>query len=323
VTLIILIFIFLFTGCTNSRSGKNPENDNSLNGTITISGAWALYPMAVKWAEEFQKIHPGIQIDISAGGAGKGMADALADIADIGMVSRNIYQEEIDKGAWWVAVTKDAVVPVISEANPALEELLIQGVDRNTFIDIWITGNATDWQNVVSIKNQVEYETEIHVYTRSDSCGAAQVWAEFLGGNQEDLLGIGIYGDPGLLEAVNKDALGIGYNNINYAYDANTKQSVKGVKILPVDINNNGKIDEEEDFFDNIDAIISAIAEDKYPSPPARDLYFVTYGKPQNTAVLEFIKWILTDGQQYVHDAGYINLNSQKISEELAKLEDQ
>ena len=42
-----------------------------------MSGAWALYPMAVTWSEEFRKIHPGVQIDISAGGAGKGMADCL------------------------------------------------------------------------------------------------------------------------------------------------------------------------------------------------------------------------------------------------------
>jgi len=41
-------------------------------GTLTLSGAWALYPMAVRWAEEFRKINPEVRIDISAGGAGKG-----------------------------------------------------------------------------------------------------------------------------------------------------------------------------------------------------------------------------------------------------------
>ncbi|MCX6348527.1 MAG: phosphate ABC transporter substrate-binding protein, partial [Candidatus Aureabacteria bacterium] len=38
--------------------------------TISLSGAWALYPMAVKWGEEYQKTHPGVKIDIAAGGAG-------------------------------------------------------------------------------------------------------------------------------------------------------------------------------------------------------------------------------------------------------------
>jgi len=63
-----------------SALAADPPAD-SLKGTITISGAWALYPMAVKWASEFQKIHPGVKIDISAGGAGKGIAGALGGVA--------------------------------------------------------------------------------------------------------------------------------------------------------------------------------------------------------------------------------------------------
>ena len=54
-------------------------------GTIKVSGAWALYPMMVKWAEEYQEIHPNVKIEVSAGGAGKGMTDALAGLVDIGL----------------------------------------------------------------------------------------------------------------------------------------------------------------------------------------------------------------------------------------------
>ena len=68
-----------------------------LEGQISISGAFALYPMAVKWAEEFKKLHPKVNIDISAGGAGKGITDVLANMIDIGMVSREVYAEEIKK----------------------------------------------------------------------------------------------------------------------------------------------------------------------------------------------------------------------------------
>lgn len=317
--LMVLVIINLI-GCMKTRTGNPGSGEDGLKGTITISGAWALYPMTVKWAEEFQKIHPDVQIDISAGGAGKGMADALARITDIGMVSRKIYQEEIDKGVWWIAVTKDAVVPVVSESNPVLEKLLLQGVSKNTFIDIWITESIKDWNDVVSIKNEVSEDTDIHVYTRSDSCGAAQVWAEFMGANQEDLIGIGIYGDPGLLEAVNQDTLGIGYNNINYAYDSKTRESVKGTRVLPIDINSNNQLDDNEDFYDSLDNLVNAIAAGEYPSPPARDLYFVSNGKPEREIVIEFLKWILTDGQQYVYDSGYINLTDKKVEEELVRL---
>ena len=81
----------------------------------------------VRWGEEFQKLHPDVRFDISAGGAGKGMADALANAVDIGMVSREVYPEEVEKGAFWVSVTKDAVFPTVSEENPVWEDLRQEG----------------------------------------------------------------------------------------------------------------------------------------------------------------------------------------------------
>src|SRR5664279_780591 len=110
-----LVVISLSVGKSNSQ----PKDD--LKGNISISGAFALYPLTVKWAEEFRKIHPGVKIDISAGGAGKGITDALAKMVDIGMVSREISPEEVKKGAFAVAVTKDAVVATVSAVNPTIK----------------------------------------------------------------------------------------------------------------------------------------------------------------------------------------------------------
>ena len=133
---------------------------------------------------------------------------------------------------------------------------------------------------------------------------------------------MGVYGDPGLAEAVRKDELGIGFNNINYAYDAETKRQVNLLRVLPIDINGNGQIDAEEDFYTSRDEIVKAIEAGKYPSPPARLLHFVSQGRPQRKIVHEFVKWVLTEGQQYVSESGYIKLPEDKIQEELEKLED-
>lgn len=289
----------------------------ALEGTVTISGAWALYPMVVKWAEEFQKVYPKVKIDISAGGAGKGMADALARVVDIGMVSREIYPAEIEKGAWWIAVTKDAVVPTVNEKNPLLAELTAKGVKRETFIDLWITEKATTWGQVLGTADA----RPVHVYTRSDACGAADTWAAYMGSKQEDLGGIGVYGDPGVTEAVKKDDLGIGYNNIGYAYDAKTLKPLAGIRPLPIDVNGNGKIDPEESNYATRDDIVKAIAEGRYPSPPARDLNFVSKALPTRAPVKEFMMWILTDGQKFVPESGYINLPDAKIADQIARLE--
>lgn len=289
---------------------------------ITVSGAWALYPMMVKWAEEYQKIYPDVVIEVSAGGAGKGMSDALAGLVDIGMVSRDIYQEEVDKGAFYISVAKDAVVPTINTDNPVLQDLLTKGVTKQTFYGIFVDGNVTTWGEVVNTGNT----STINVYTRSDSCGAAETWAKYLGKKQEDLTAnpraIGVYGDPGLLAAVQGEPLGIGYNNINYAYDPSTKLPVARTSPVPIDMDENGKIDEDENFYKDIDSIVHAIQVGAYPSPPARDLNLVTNQDlgGWNETAKAFVRWILTDGQQYVSETGYINLSQEKLQREIAKL---
>lgn len=287
-----------------------------LEGRLSFSGAFALYPMAVKWAEEFKKVNPAVKIDISAGGAGKGMTDVLNNMVDIGMVSREIYPEEVKKGAFGFAVTKDAVVAVISAQNPSVNEVLATGLKPEAGNDIWISGKYKTWSQAFNTKSKAP----IHVYTRADACGAAEVWAKFFGKKQEDLLGSGVYGDPGLALAVKKDPIGIGFNNIGYAYDFNTKKQISGIRVVPVDLNKNGKIDPDENFYDSMDDLINAIARGKYPSPPARDLYFVTNGKPKSKLVVEFLKWVLTDGQKYVNETGYINLSKEIVNKGITNL---
>jgi len=283
---------------------------------ITISGAFALYPLVVQWAEEYQKIHPDVRIDITAGGAGKGMSDMLSGAVDIGMISRDIKSEETSQGAFGIAVTKDAVFAVISKQNPYADKIMKQGLTKEALAKVYITAETTTWGQLL---NDPSITDEIHAYTRSDSAGAAEMWAKFLGGSvQDDLKGVGVSGDPGLLDAVIKDPLGIGYNNLNYAFDIKTGNPVDGAIVVPIDANNNQTADADEVFLTQKDAV-AAVANGKYPSPPARLLYLATKGKPTD-AVKDFIQWILNDGQKYVADAGYINLTDAQLATEQDKL---
>jgi len=302
--------------CGGGTPTPSAAGSDALEGTIRVSGAWALYPMMVKWAEEFQKVHPHVRVEVSAGGAGKGAADALAGLVEIGMISRSIKQEEIDQGGVFVPVVKDAVFPAVSTANPALQALLERGLPRSAFVALWMEGRAMTWGELTG----TAAADPVNVYTRSDSCGAADTWAKYLGGAQEDLQGIAVYGDPGLAEAVNQDPLGIGYNNLNYAYDSKTGLPVAGLAVIPIDVNENGRVDPAEKLDTKAQAL-EAVLAGVYPSPPARDLYLLTKDRFQGLA-LEFVRWILTDGQQYVDETGYILLQEDQVQEALENLGD-
>jgi len=312
ILVIAIAIALLLPACGPNAAGPD---SGKMKGTLTISGAFALYPMMTRWAEEYRRVNPGVQFDISAGGAGKGMTDALSGAVDIGMVSRDVTAEEEAQGAYWVAVTKDAVFPVINARNPILADLIKTGLSQDAFKGIFITGEIKTWGQAIG---KPEITDEIHVYTRSDACGAAETWAKYLGSKQESLLGIGVFGDPGLLDAVIKDPLGIGYNNLNYAYDMASGIVVAGAAILPIDVNGDGQIQPDESLMTKDDAV-TAVANGKYPSPPARVENLVTKGKPEGLAQA-FIQWILNDGQQYLEEAGYIPLTPDQMDASLQKV---
>jgi len=274
-----------------------PVSADELKGTITLSGAWAIYPTAVAWGDAFQKLHPKAKVDVSAGGAGKGAADAIAGLVDIGMVSRDPDPAEIKRGIDPIYVLHDAVFPVVSDRNPALADLLKKGVKKEAWIGLYVTGLVTTWDDVAGSS----IGKPVHVYTRSDSCGAAAAWAKYLGNKkQEDLRGVGIYGDPGLLEAAKRDPLGIGYNNFSYVFNRDGSV-VKGSRLVPIDSNENGKADPNE-ILENREDAIKAIRSGKYPA--TRKNFFFVKGKPKGI-VKEFIEFALSDeGTKVVDEIG-------------------
>jgi len=311
----ILAIGLSFNSCGSKNSNKS-SNKEELSGRISLSGAFALYPLAVKWAEEFQKLHPDVKIEVDGGGAGKGMTDALSGQVEIGMVSREVKDDEAKKGAVAFAVAKDAVAPTINENNPLYAEIVKHGITKEQAKAIWIDGTLKTWGQLLGTTDK----TAIAVFTRSDACGAAETWAAWSGKHQEDLKGEGVNGDPGVATAVTGNVNAIGFNNIGYAYDNNTLKPLKGIRVLPIDVNGNGKIDPEEDFYGDKGALAKAIADGKYPSPPARDLYLVTNGVPTDPVVVAFLKYILSDGQKLNAPAGYIPIGKERLDKGIKQL---
>jgi phosphate transport system substrate-binding protein len=121
-------------------------------------------------------------------------------------------------------------------------------------------------------------------------------------------------------EAVRRDVQGIGFNNLNFAYDLKSGKPLDGIRPLPIDINANGNLDPAEDFYGTHQSMMKAIAEGRYPAPPARDLYLVHHAKPMAGPVTDFLNWIMAEGQAFVPEAGYINLPADKLEDELKKL---
>jgi phosphate transport system substrate-binding protein len=289
--------------------------------TIKVSGAYSLYPMMVVWAQEYQKLHPDIKIDVSSGGAGKGMSDALAGSVDLGMVSRDITAAEISQGIVAVAVVEDAVLGTINTANPVLDKILEHGLTKQQLRDIFINYSIQTWGQLVGDSTNTK---PIKVYSRSDPCGAAETWVKYLGNySQDDIPTIEeitkVKGDDSMSKAVAGDPFGIGYSNVNYIYSNTTRTPKEGIVVIPLDLNGNGTIDPEESFYENRDDVVNAEINHTLPSPPSRLVYLVTLNNFTGITK-DFVRWILTDGQQYTFNNGYGAVPSDIIDNQLQKL---
>lgn len=290
-------------GCSGREAASQKKSE--LEGQVSISGAFALYPLAVQWANEFQESNPGVKVDVSAGGAGKGMTDVLNGMVDFAMLSREIHDEESAQGALAFVVGRDAVVPDFNASNPHYEEIMRHGISASDARKIWVCGEYKTWGQLLGTSSK----DPINVYTRSDACGAAQTFASWFGAKQEDLLGTAVYGDPGIATAVQADPLALGFNNLAYAYDGQTLAPLDGLAVLPVDSDGDGSVSEAENFYAARNSLMKAVAEDRYPSPPARNLYFVTKGVPADSASVAFLRYVMRRGQDLNESLGYVKIS--------------
>ncbi|MBG9376356.1 PstS family phosphate ABC transporter substrate-binding protein [Panacibacter sp. DH6] len=319
----ILVSVTALAALFTNFSGKpkdepDPEPKSVKAVSISFSGAFALYPLVQTWAAEYNKIHPEIRFDIQAGGAGKGLTDCLSGSVDVGMFSRELSDAEKAKGVWTLALCRDAVIPTYNAKNANSKSIQIRGVKKAEFNSIFVDKSITTWESLLGINTKSPHK--INVYTRADAAGAADSWAAFFGKKQENLKGIGVSGDPGVADAVRKDLNAIGYNNTLFVYDAASGKKLPGIDVVPIDVNGNGTIDADENFYGNLRQFLKAVNDGKYPSPPARNLYFITKGKTQKKEILDFFKWVLTDGQKYVGIAGYVQLPKNAVADQLKKL---
>jgi len=267
------------------------------------------------WAAEYQKNHEVI-LEVSGGGAGKGMSDVINGQVDIAMCSRPVREEELQQGVFYLSVAKDAVIATINAENPVLKEIREQGLTPADLEAVFLK-KITHWGELVGKKVDND---KIIVLGRSDASGAAKVWASFLGNyTQSDLqekADANYNGDQAMCSGVKSNINSIGFNNMNYAYDIENENFAEHIRPVPLDLDNNNKLDVYEDFYNKRNDLVTKVSEGIYPSPPSRLEYVISKGPFQGQSK-KFMQWVLTEGQTLVTENGYVQLPQEDLNREL------
>ena len=118
-----------FAGCGASGSG-----------TITMAGSTSMESVAKAWGEAYQ-LNNDVTIDIQGGGSSAGVTSVKDGSAQVGMLSRELKDEEKQEGLTEYQVAIDGIAIVVNKDNK-VEELTSKQI-----ADIY-TGKITNWKDV-------------------------------------------------------------------------------------------------------------------------------------------------------------------------------
>lgn len=315
ILLCLSIVVIIAYGCGN-QSGKNK---NEITGTdttektlIKISGSETFYPVLLKLISFYSKEKTNVKFDIKSTCSTNGLKELKAGNTDIAMSS-----VIVDDSNWTVPVALDVVVPIISFDNPVIQAIVMNGLTKLELKDIF-TGKLNNWGKF----SKTNVNQDIEVFVLPDSSGTTATWLSFLEiDNGKTLKGEVVKGGKQMYEKVKNTDNGIGFCSASELYYFDNDMRKEGIYILPVDFNSNGIIDDNEQHFDNYKMLRNALTNGFIAFPPARYLSLVLKSKPQDGPVKDFIKWILTIGQNYIYESGYVNLSDKSALTSLNDLE--
>ncbi len=188
-------------------------------------------------------------------------------------------------------VGRDAIVAVISSSNPELKAILKKGINTNKMKEMLI-GN----------QQQILFSNNF-------------VWEQMSSFSQTTISEPKTYNEKqAFISGITSNT--IGFCLLSEIMDGSQKY-ISGIQLIPVDRNNNGEIDTNEDFYSNPQTFARALWLGKYPKALSQNILIVSQNDNLNETETAFINWIFTQGQQVMADNGFIALNNH---EQLAAL---
>ena len=145
--------------CT--QPSKTTNQSSGLQGKLVLTGSSTVAPLAAEIGKKFESNHPHVRIDVQTGGSSRGIADARTGVANIGMVSRNLKDEEKDLQAFSIA--RDGIGIILHKENP------VKSLSNQQVIDIY-TGKINNWQQVngtnapITVVNKAEGRSTLELF---------------------------------------------------------------------------------------------------------------------------------------------------------------
>ena len=298
----MLLFFFYRTGfCENKTdNGTTDQAKVSEESALTIQCSPELYNLITNWSIEYSSLNPTLNISV-----GKISDYRIPEGKNISFFSAE-YSEDINKSSEWkIIVGHDAIVPIINAKNPILNELYHQGISAKKFALLFNGTRELNWATIIDGAQNIP----LHYYVYDNTFVTAGI-AKFIKTNPNVINGIKVATPEELISAIQKDIYAVGFCKLKDIRKVNTNEWIENINLLPIDKNENGRIDNFENIYNNADAFARGVWIGKYPSTLCSNIYAVSAKKPTDKSTLQFLTWILSDGGQFLNANGYSDLAS-------------
>lgn len=292
------VSLFITASAIQGVNAQSIKTSN-IREVLTIESTKFAIPLLEKWAYEYKKVHPSVEIVLEK-------SNTSDETADLSLISYIESDKSISKNNKITNAGRFALLPITNANNPYLKEFNKKRLDtkviRELFFEIGELGEIAD------ASKKLEYAVTIYSGNNSDSF--AEAFASHFGFLKTDLKGRKISGDDiFLINAIQKDNEGITFNNLSYIFDINTRNIKNDVALIPLDIKKEHReVLEEAD----VDKTITLLEKETIPLIPIENIGFIS--ESDNDEAEKFIEWVLSEGQKYNREFGFLKAEHEQLA---------
>jgi phosphate transport system substrate-binding protein len=336
---------FLVASCGGSPQPQQDGAPSATPGPATasgqINGAGATFPNPIysKWFSEYNKLHPDVRINYQPIGSGGGIRQLTNQTVFFGATDGPMTDQQLEAAPGPILhlpTVLGAVVPVYN----------LRGVDDLKFTgpvlaDIYL-GKIKKWNDPALTRLNAGVTlpaTDIAVVHRSDGSGTTYIFVDYLSKVSPEFkktvgvntsvnwpAGVGGKGNEGVAGLVSQTPGAIGYVELIYALQTDIAfgaiQNAAGefVKASPDSVTKAAAGATIPDDFRV--SITNAPGSGAYPV--SSFTWLLVYEKPTDRAkakaMVDFVRWAITDGQKFATELGYAPLPPNVVTQEIAAL---
>ena len=295
------IYLLVALGLITPHLAAQQESDN----VIQVKSSRHARPLVEKWASEYEKRGVPVKIEVVTDSSPAGNSDM--HVSGAALKQHDTEQQVSSIGRY-------ALLPVTSEENSGLNQLRKKRINEKRLEELFFESSEPNGEP--SKPDQLFHSLTIYSGNNADSF--AGTFASHFDFTTTDLRGKKIAGDDlYLLEAIRRDNSGITFNSLSYLFDVETRLLKDGLALLPLDLKK-----EQRELFNrpDVDDFIDLLEKERISLIPLGEISVGV--DPQNAAVKSFLRWILTEGQEYNREYGFLRADEKVLATQLRELAD-